>query len=153
MLSFQLLMASLLLLASLPTLASLYLVSLRTALCNETYIGHRSVIFFCYRTIGLSNIGLTNSETIGLSATGSRPQSFRLSYIGLAKNYRLHTSAYFSSTLFSFVGMKNTNTKYPVPFCYSRRTEKLGLIIVTVSYIIDKLILQKKKGQFTIQLY
>ncbi len=49
----------------------------------DIYIYHRSVIFFCYRTIGLSNIGLANSEIIGLSATGSRPRSIRLSDIGL----------------------------------------------------------------------
>jgi hypothetical protein len=46
----------------------------------------RTVIFSCYRTIGLSNIRLANSRNYGirLKSIGSRPQSIGLSDIGLS---------------------------------------------------------------------
>jgi hypothetical protein len=64
----------------------------RITLSDRTMaIGH----FFCYRTIGKSNIVLAIKETIGLldiMDIRSRPQSIGLSDMGLRKNYRLPTS-------------------------------------------------------------
>ncbi len=72
-------MASLLLLASLRTLASLCYCSWYLYVL---YYSHRTVIFFCYWTIGLSNIGLANSRnyrTIGyrIKATIYRTIGYR----------------------------------------------------------------------------
>jgi hypothetical protein len=51
----------------------------------------RTVIFFCYQTIGILNIRLEHPETIRQSDIRSRPQSIRPD-IGLTENYWLPTS-------------------------------------------------------------
>jgi hypothetical protein len=75
--------------ASLPILATLYYCS-----------WYLYVLYYTMRhieAIKLSDYLISDwriRETIGLSDIGSRPQSIRLSDIGLTKNYRLPTSHY-----------------------------------------------------------
>jgi len=80
-------------------LAFLYFLILLGSLLLLAYLrpsdyGFQTVIFFCYRSIGLPNTRLANSRKY--RTIWSRPQSIGLTDMGLAKSYQMPSSGIYS---------------------------------------------------------